>query len=180
MTKLSAVSGLLVSLTLSSCAFAYPSAAFVTTPKNSATDPSATIPDRFALHIKLVHPVASNPDIGALEVTATNLTDEGLFLSPFAGRECDDRIVIEQGSNHIRQRLQVENTSCPLGQGSRPGWYIPARTSKSELSPLPILYKLSKGTYKAYVLMRDPRTQQLVQSNTLSFDHSDTQAANAK
>jgi hypothetical protein len=176
MTKFAPISGLVVSLTLNSCVLASASA----TPTKSVADPSATISDRFSLQIKRVHPATNNSDLDALEITVTNLTGEGLFLSPFAGRDCDDRIVIEQGSNHIHQRLQVENTSCPLGQGSRPGWYIPAHASKSELSPLSILYKLSKGTYKAHVLMRDPRTQQLVQSNTLSFDHSDTQAANAK
>jgi hypothetical protein len=179
MTKFSPMPGLLVSLTLSSCVSAYPSSAFVKTPTKGADAPSATIPDRFSLQIKRVHPEASKPDFESLEITVTNLTGEGLFLSPFAGRECDDRVVIEQESNHIRQRLQLENGSCPLGRGGA-GWYIPAGASKSELSPLSILYKLSKGTYSAHVLMKDPRTQQLVHSNTLSFDHSDTQAANAE
>jgi hypothetical protein len=173
------MTGLLVLLTLSSCVSAYPWSAFMTTPTKSAADPSATITNRFSLQIKRVHPEASKPDFEALEITVTNFTGEGLFLSPFSGRQCDDRIVIEQGSNHIRQVLQVEN-ACPLGRGSRPGWYIPAGASKSELSPLSVLYKLSTGTYSAHVFMKDPRTQQLVQSNTLSFDHSDTQAANAK
>jgi hypothetical protein len=179
MTKFSPMTGLLVSLTLSSCVSAYPLSSFVTTPTKSADGPSATVPERFSLQIKRVHPEASKPDFEALEITVTNLTDEGLFLSPFAGRECDDRVVIEQESNHIRQSLQLENGFCPLGRGGA-GWYIPAHASKSELSPLSVLYKLSKGTYSAYVLMRDPRTQQLVHSNTLSFDHSDNQATNAE
>jgi hypothetical protein len=174
------MTGLSVSMILSSCVSAYPSAVLLTPPTKSAAAPSASVPHRFSLQIKRVHAEASKPDFEALEITVTNLTGEGLFLSPFSGRQCDDRIVIEQGSNQIRQVLQVENASCPLGRGSRPGWYIPARASKSELSPLSVLYKLSKGTYSAYILMKDPRTQQLVQSNTLSFDHSDTQAANAK
>ncbi len=77
------------------------------------------------------------------------------------------------------QHLQLENGSCPLGRDG-PGWAVPSHTSMSQLAPLSLLYKLNGGSYSTYVLMREPRMNKLVQSTTLSFNYSETHAADAK
>jgi hypothetical protein len=138
--------------------------------------------DRFSLHVEIVHPASGNYAITALQITETNLTDELLILSTFRFRESDPRIVLEQGSTRLKQRDQLEDGSFPLGREGA-GTVIKPHATTSELSILSGAggkYELSAGSYRAYVIMRDPQTKRLIRSNTVSFEYSATQTTNAR
>jgi hypothetical protein len=173
MRSLWITTGLSTALLISGSGFAFSQS----TQNNASQELSNT--DRFSLHVEIVRPSAKNYAEVALQVSVTSLTDELLFLTPFRGRTSDPRVFLELQSTQLRQREQLEDGSFPLGRGGAAMVTKPHATT-SELESLTHLYSLNDGNYHVYVMMRDPRTQRLIRSNTISFEYSATQAMNAR
>jgi len=147
--------------------------------QKDATQGSPSNTDRFSLNVEVAHPIPHNDAEVALEITVTNLTDDVLLLSSFRGRVSDSRVFLEKGSTPLKQREQLENGSFPIGRLG-PGMATKPHAITRELTSLTHLYRMSNGTYHAYVMMRDPLTKRLIRSNTVSFEYSATQTTNAK
>lgn len=175
MTSFRGTIGLFIALIMSSYGFGQNNVPERST--NSGTD-------RFSLHVQIVHPVSGDYALAILQITETNLTDDLLFLSTFRGRAWDPRIILDQGSIRLKQRDQLEDGSFPPGrEGEGAATVIKPHATTSELSLLSGAngkYKLSDGSYRAHVIMRDPQTKRLIRSNTVSFEYSATQTTNER
>ncbi len=100
---------------------------------------SAESTQRFSLTIQQIELPAVKKEEMLIQITITNLTDKVLFIRTFRGREADDRVVVEQRSSRIVQRIHTSEGLAPLGREGA-ATIIQPRSSAKDVIGLKQLY----------------------------------------
>ena len=108
------------------------------------------------------------------ELTITNLSDQVLELCPWSD-SCTVHVIGEKGEppTTYRQRDATHRLlpgEAPLGRTLYAGWFIAPGKTDTHHWILKDLYDLSApGKYTLYFDVRDPKTEEMLRSNTAPF-----------
>jgi hypothetical protein len=108
------------------------------------------------------------------ELTITNLSDRELELCPWSD-SCTVRVIGEKGEppTTLRQRNATHRLrpgEAPLERTLYVGWFIAPGKTDTHHWILDALYHLSEpGKYTLYFDVRDPKTGEVLRSNTVPF-----------
>ena len=139
----------------------------------SGVSPSAVQPS-IAIKVSMGTYRLDRGDTLTGELTVTNLSDENLELCPWSD-SCIVHVMGEKGEppTTYRQRDATHRLlpgEAPLERTLYAGWFIAPGKADTHHWILNALYDLSTpGKYKLYFEVQDPKTREMLRSNTVPF-----------